>query len=112
MPTPTSKIPLPKTSLSSSKLDQDMTISSTPTVSKIPVIKNLKSPAHEIRCVSDKSFLDVSAKIIPSASFWEIVLLVLFVVINVKSCYNLRQCFHNGQRTTEKLKCKYLYQTN
>ena len=62
MPTPTSKIPLPKTSLSSSKLDQDMTISSTPTVSKIPVIKNLKSPAHEIRCVSDKSFVDVSAK--------------------------------------------------
>ena len=48
MPTSTSssKIPIPKSSLSSSKLDQDFIINSPPT-SKIPVLKNVKSPVHE-----------------------------------------------------------------
>ena len=55
MPTPTSKIPLPKTSISSSKLEPEMTVSAPP-VSKIPVIKShLKSPVHENKCVSIKS---------------------------------------------------------
>ena len=50
MPTPTSssKIPLPKTSVTSPKLDQNLGLNFSP-VSKIPVIKNIKSPVEENR---------------------------------------------------------------
>ena len=54
MPTPTSKIPLPKTSSSSSKVEAgELTICSPPGGSKIPVIKSLKSP-HDVKWVSIK----------------------------------------------------------
>lgn len=54
MPTQTSKIPLPKTSSSSSKVESgELTISSPPAGSKIPVIKSLKSP-HDVKWVSMK----------------------------------------------------------
>ena len=47
MPTPTSKIPLPKTSLPSYKSDQDIPISSPPG-SKIPLIKSLKPSGNDV----------------------------------------------------------------
>ena len=54
MPTQTSKIPLPKTSSSSAKVEAgELTICSPPGGSKIPVIKSLKSP-HDVKWVAIK----------------------------------------------------------
>ena len=59
MPTQTSKIPLPKTSIS--KVDSaDLTINSPPSSSKIPVIKSLKSP-HDVR----SGFMKIKSNFIP-----------------------------------------------
>ena len=61
MPTQTSKIPLPKSSSSSSRVESaELTINSPPSSSKIPVIKSLKSP-HDVR----SGFMKIKSNLIP-----------------------------------------------